>query len=38
MLTLPPLVVDADGLNLLAKIERWHEIIRRQQYSYPTSR
>jgi ADP-dependent NAD(P)H-hydrate dehydratase / NAD(P)H-hydrate epimerase len=24
---LPPLVVDADGLNLLAKIERWYEII-----------
>jgi ADP-dependent NAD(P)H-hydrate dehydratase / NAD(P)H-hydrate epimerase len=25
--SLPPLVMDADGLNLLAKIERWYEII-----------
>jgi ADP-dependent NAD(P)H-hydrate dehydratase / NAD(P)H-hydrate epimerase len=25
--SLPPLVIDADGLNLLAKIERWHEIL-----------
>jgi ADP-dependent NAD(P)H-hydrate dehydratase / NAD(P)H-hydrate epimerase len=24
---LPPLVVDADGLRLLAKIENWHEVL-----------
>jgi NAD(P)H-hydrate epimerase len=26
-LALPPLVFDADGLKLLAKIEKWHELI-----------
>ncbi len=25
--TMPPLVVDADGLKLLAKIENWHKIL-----------
>ena len=24
---LPPLVIDADGLNVLAKIENWHELL-----------
>jgi ADP-dependent NAD(P)H-hydrate dehydratase / NAD(P)H-hydrate epimerase len=25
--SMPPLVVDADGLRLLAKIEKWHELL-----------
>jgi NAD(P)H-hydrate epimerase len=24
---LPPLIIDADGLNLLAKIDKWHELL-----------
>lgn len=29
---LPPTVLDADGLNLLAEIENWHELLPRERF------